>query len=230
MYLLISCTWVQCHCLQTHQKRASDPITDDCEPPCGCWELNSETLGEQSVLLTAEHRPASRPCHFSMVSPDVRSGSVQLVLHPALSSTFAHFIELMRKFTKPSRAGNSEASLYSWRMPVSSPSRSGVGRSCGSRELRVRGPGFSPQDGQCCEESLELHYQKESRHGRFPSRVQGLQACLLAPGAGGQGTAPGCPAGGRPGECWAVLRSGSGLHKLALGCRLWVGLLCFLVI
>jgi hypothetical protein len=41
-------------CLQTHQKRASDPITDGCEPPCGCWELNSGSLEEQSVLLTAE--------------------------------------------------------------------------------------------------------------------------------------------------------------------------------
>ena len=27
--------WVHCCCLQTHQKRASDPITDGCEPPCG---------------------------------------------------------------------------------------------------------------------------------------------------------------------------------------------------
>jgi hypothetical protein len=24
-----------------HQKRASDLITDGCEPPCGCWDLNS---------------------------------------------------------------------------------------------------------------------------------------------------------------------------------------------
>jgi hypothetical protein len=31
-----------------------DPITDGCEPPCGCWELNSGPLEEQSVLLTAE--------------------------------------------------------------------------------------------------------------------------------------------------------------------------------
>jgi hypothetical protein len=31
---------------------ASDPITDGCEPPCGCWELNSGPLEEQSVLLT----------------------------------------------------------------------------------------------------------------------------------------------------------------------------------
>jgi hypothetical protein len=27
--------------LQTPQKRASDLITDGCEPPCGCWDLNS---------------------------------------------------------------------------------------------------------------------------------------------------------------------------------------------
>ena len=43
----------------THQKRASDPITDGCEPPCGCWELNSGPLEEQSVLLTAE--PSLQP-------------------------------------------------------------------------------------------------------------------------------------------------------------------------
>lgn len=41
-------------CLQTHQKRAPDPITDGCEPPCGCWELNSGPLEEQSVPLSSE--------------------------------------------------------------------------------------------------------------------------------------------------------------------------------
>ena len=41
-------------CLQTHQKRVSDPITDGWEPPCGCWELNSGPLEEQPMLLTAE--------------------------------------------------------------------------------------------------------------------------------------------------------------------------------
>ena len=51
--------WVHCSCLQTHQKRASDPITDGCEPPCGCWELNSGPLEEQSVLLTTE--PSLQP-------------------------------------------------------------------------------------------------------------------------------------------------------------------------
>ena len=42
---------MHCGCLQTHQKWASNPITDDCEPPCGCWDLNSGSL---TVLLTTE--------------------------------------------------------------------------------------------------------------------------------------------------------------------------------
>jgi hypothetical protein len=40
-------------CFQTHQKRATDPITDCCEPPCSCWKLNSGSLEEQSVLSPA---------------------------------------------------------------------------------------------------------------------------------------------------------------------------------
>jgi hypothetical protein len=32
----------------------SDLITGGCEPPCGCWDLNSGPLEEQSVLLPAE--------------------------------------------------------------------------------------------------------------------------------------------------------------------------------
>jgi len=39
-------------CIPAGQKRASDPITDGCELPCGCWELNSGPLEEQTVLLT----------------------------------------------------------------------------------------------------------------------------------------------------------------------------------
>ena len=41
--------WIHCCCLQTHQKRASDPITDGCEPPCvvaGNW-----TQEEQASAL-----------------------------------------------------------------------------------------------------------------------------------------------------------------------------------
>jgi hypothetical protein len=50
---------LHCSCLQTHQKSASDPITNGCESPCGLWELNSGPLEEQSVLLTAE--PSLQP-------------------------------------------------------------------------------------------------------------------------------------------------------------------------
>jgi hypothetical protein len=42
-----------------YQKKAWDPIIDGCEPPCGCWELNSGLLQEQSVLLTSE--PSLQP-------------------------------------------------------------------------------------------------------------------------------------------------------------------------
>jgi hypothetical protein len=42
-----------------HQKRASDLITNGCEPPCDYWDLNSGPLEEQLVLLTTE--PSLQP-------------------------------------------------------------------------------------------------------------------------------------------------------------------------
>jgi hypothetical protein len=48
--------------LQTHKNRASDAITDGCEPPCSCWELNLGPLDEQSLLLTKE--PSNCLCLF----------------------------------------------------------------------------------------------------------------------------------------------------------------------
>jgi hypothetical protein len=51
--------WVHYSCVKTHQKRVLDPITDGCEPSCGCWELNSGPLEEQSVLLIVE--PSRQP-------------------------------------------------------------------------------------------------------------------------------------------------------------------------
>jgi hypothetical protein len=48
-------------CLQTLQKTASDFVTDGCEPPCGCWDLNSGPVEEQSALLNAEPSHQS-PC------------------------------------------------------------------------------------------------------------------------------------------------------------------------
>ena len=46
-------------CIPAGQKRASDPITDGCELPHGCWELNSGPLREQPVLLITE--PSLQP-------------------------------------------------------------------------------------------------------------------------------------------------------------------------
>jgi hypothetical protein len=36
---------------------------DGCEPPCGCWDLNSGPSEEQSVLLTTE--PSLQPARLS---------------------------------------------------------------------------------------------------------------------------------------------------------------------
>jgi hypothetical protein len=38
--------------MPAHQKRAPDLMTDGCESSCGCWDLNSGPLEEQSVLTT----------------------------------------------------------------------------------------------------------------------------------------------------------------------------------
>ena len=37
-------------CMPACQKLTSDPSIDGCEPPCGCWVLNSGLLEEQTVL------------------------------------------------------------------------------------------------------------------------------------------------------------------------------------
>ena len=47
----------------TNQERVSDPITDGCDLPGGCWELNSGPLEEQSGLLTPE--PSLQPSQNS---------------------------------------------------------------------------------------------------------------------------------------------------------------------
>jgi hypothetical protein len=65
IYLFISCC-EHSLCLQTHQKTASDLIvaTMVCEPPCGCWELNSGPLEEQLVLLTT--KPSLQPLSLTL--------------------------------------------------------------------------------------------------------------------------------------------------------------------
>jgi hypothetical protein len=47
------------------------PITDGCEPPCDCWELNSGPLEEQSVLLISE--TSVRPQLFWFLSNNLSS-------------------------------------------------------------------------------------------------------------------------------------------------------------
>lgn len=52
-------------------EKGTGSITDGCEPPCGCWELNSNPLEEQSVLLTSEPplQPSVRsyiPCRHGL--------------------------------------------------------------------------------------------------------------------------------------------------------------------
>jgi hypothetical protein len=54
LFLFYLCISALSTCMLAYQKRASDPITDACEPACGCWELNSGPLEEQSVLLTTD--------------------------------------------------------------------------------------------------------------------------------------------------------------------------------
>ena len=39
-------------------------LTDGCEPPCGCWDLNSGPLEEQLVLLTTEPSLQPQPVSF----------------------------------------------------------------------------------------------------------------------------------------------------------------------
>jgi hypothetical protein len=61
IYLFNICEYT-INCLQTYQKRASDPVTDGCEPPCGCWELNSGPSGRvDSALNLWAISPASLP-------------------------------------------------------------------------------------------------------------------------------------------------------------------------
>lgn len=56
----ILCMWVFYECTPVCQKRATDPIVDDCEP-CGCWGMNSGLLEEQ-IDSSLNHWPIS-PAH-----------------------------------------------------------------------------------------------------------------------------------------------------------------------
>lgn len=51
--------------LSAQHNRASDSITESCEPPCGCWELNSEPLQEQPVKALVPSLPLAAS-HLNM--------------------------------------------------------------------------------------------------------------------------------------------------------------------
>jgi hypothetical protein len=71
---------VHCSYLQTHQKRVLGPITDGCEPPCGCWDLNSGPPEEQSLLLTAKPSLQPRVKLFVFWSSEFESENTEVFL------------------------------------------------------------------------------------------------------------------------------------------------------
>jgi hypothetical protein len=88
--------YVHCSCLQIPQMRVADLITDGCEPPCGCWDLNSGPLEEQSVFLPAEpslqplvtllvqHYPEFGQCHQLVCLSGTPDQFINTVLHSGL--------------------------------------------------------------------------------------------------------------------------------------------------
>jgi hypothetical protein len=71
-----------CSCLQTHQRKSLDPITNGCEPLCGCWELNSGPLEEQTVLFIAES--SLQPLNFSLFRDYFISFCNQTTVHKTI--------------------------------------------------------------------------------------------------------------------------------------------------
>ena len=74
-------------CIPACPKMALGPITDGCEPPHGCWKLNSGPLEEQSMYLAAEPslhfvscHVYQKPCH----SKPMCGAGVLLPLHLGL--------------------------------------------------------------------------------------------------------------------------------------------------
>jgi hypothetical protein len=66
----------------------SDLITDGCEPPHGCWNLNLGPLEEQSVLLTAE--PSLQPPLLSSLQ-GIQDSAYRPVQHMVLPTEPSHW-------------------------------------------------------------------------------------------------------------------------------------------
>lgn len=67
LYFYFICVGILPVCISVHHMHALCPwrsedgiessgtgLTDGCDPPCGCWELNTDPLEEKPVLLTPE--------------------------------------------------------------------------------------------------------------------------------------------------------------------------------
>jgi hypothetical protein len=59
-----------------------DLIIDGCEPPCGCWELNSGPLEDESVLLTS--KPSLQPTSLNSLKKKI---DTYFQRHALLAST-----------------------------------------------------------------------------------------------------------------------------------------------
>ena len=75
------------------QKRAPDLITDGCEPPCGCWELNSGPLEEQVMLLTTEPTADDKGRKMSGLTSAHRSQKSELGLRSVLPKPLAYTLK-----------------------------------------------------------------------------------------------------------------------------------------
>ena len=84
--MLIYLYYLYEYIIAVFRERASDPIIDGCEPPSGCWELNSEPLKEQSVLLTTE--PSLQPAESLFKLPIVKWIDSLTTLYPQRKAIF----------------------------------------------------------------------------------------------------------------------------------------------
>jgi hypothetical protein len=75
-------------CTPACPKRASAPFIDDHESPCGCWQLNSGSVEEQSVLLVREPSPQSLDEYVLSVLEKSRVEKVvELLIYTVLQTT-----------------------------------------------------------------------------------------------------------------------------------------------
>jgi hypothetical protein len=84
--------------------RRGHQIPDGCEPSCGYWELNSEPLEEQPVLLTAE------PC--LQLKKEVLRKEIEDYLSSFLESIWCHLEESLLKPRSFSSLFSSESQTF----------------------------------------------------------------------------------------------------------------------